>query len=115
MKPFNPFSISNILISLLLAVFILGGHYFYVIWFIKKVEPAAKLATEERLGVNLERSLSGHWQVTTLKNPSYQGSKALLYTKVFLINFALWGVFASAFIIEIIILYLFFRFFYKQS
>lgn len=102
------------LIQLLLVVFLLGGNYFYVTWFFKKIEPAAKSATEIRLGIGIERGLSGSWAVPAKNLQNYAGSKFLLRTEVFAIQFVLLMMFVAGFLLELIFLYVLFGWLYKD-
>jgi len=112
---FRPFSPLHMLIQLLLVVFLLGGNYFYITWFFKKIEPAAKSATEIRLGIGIERSFSGSWAVPAKNLQDYAGSKLLLRTEVFAIQFVLLMMFVAGFLLELIFLYVFFGWLYKDS
>ncbi|MGA9574592.1 MAG: hypothetical protein WBS20_11670 [Lysobacterales bacterium] len=112
---FRPFSPLHMLIQLLLVVFLLGGTYLYVTWFFKKIEPNAKSATEIRLGVGIERNILGSWKVPAKNLQDYQGSKLFLRTEVFAIQFVLLMLFVAGFLLEFILLYVFFGWLYKGS
>ncbi len=103
------------LIQLLLVVFLLGGNYLYVNWFFKKIEPSAKSATEVRLGIGIERGFSGAWAVPAKNLQDYAGSKFLLRTGVFAIQFVLLMMFVAGFLLELLLLYIFFGWLYKSS
>ena len=112
---FRPFSPLQMLIQLLVVVLFLGGNYFYVNWFFKKAEPAAKAATEIRLGVGIERNILGAWQVPGKNLQDYEGSKLAVRSEVFAINFGLLMLFVAGFLIEIVVLYVFFGWLYRGS
>jgi len=102
-------------IQLVLVIVLLGGNYFYVNWFFKKVEPAAKSATEMRLGVGIERGALGSWIVPDRNLEHYEGSKLFLHTEVFAIQFGVMMIFVAGLLLEIIVLYVFFGWLYRGS
>jgi hypothetical protein len=112
---YRPNSPVQILIHLLVIVALMGGNYLYVNWFVKKAEPAAKMATETRLGVGIERFWSGSWTVPAKNLENYQGSKLLLRIEVFVIHSVLWILFVAGFLLEIALFYLFFAWLYRGS
>ena len=112
---YRPNSPIQILIHLLVFLILLGGNYLYVNWFVKKAEPAAKLATEARLGVGIERFWSGSWTVPAKNLENYQGSKLLLRMEVFAIHSVLWMFFVAGFLVEIFIIYVFYAWLYRGS
>jgi len=115
MMEFKPFSPVQMLIQLLVVVLFLGGNYFYVNWFFKKAEPAAKSATELRLGIGIDRNIMGTWGVPSRNLQDYEGSKLLVRAEVFAINFGLLMLFVAGFLLEIIVLYVFFAWLYRGS
>jgi len=112
---YRPNSPVQILIHLLVVVALLGGNYLYVNWFVRKAEPAAKLATENRLGVGIERYWSGSWMVPARNLENYQGSKSLVRLEVFAIHSVLWILFIAGFLVEMVVLYVFFAWLYRGS
>lgn len=99
------FSPLHMLIQLVLLAVLLGGNYLYVNWFIKKAEPRAKAATEQWLGVGIERNFSGSWTVPANNTIDYKGSKLLLHLEVFAINLVVMLVFVGGFLIQIVLLF----------
>ena len=112
---FKPFSPLYMLIQIVLVIILLGGNYLYVTWFIKTAEPGAKLATETRLGVEIERNILGSWTVPAKNLTEFTGSKFFLRTEVTVINLALMFTFVAGFLLEIILLYVLSVWLFKGS
>lgn len=94
------------LVTLLVAAVLLGGNYFYVNLFTKRVEPAARATAEARLGVEIKPGWRGFWKVQPESLVDYPDSKFWLKTKVFTFFAMLCLVFAIGFIVEILLVYL---------
>lgn len=94
------------LVTLALVVFLLGGNYLYVSFFLNRAEPAAKAATETQLGVEIERNIRGLWTVPAESLHAYPGNGALLQIKVFTANLVLLLVFVAGFLLEFLLIYI---------
>ena len=95
------------LATLVIAAVLLGGNYFYVKLFTQRIEPAARAATEERLGVEIKPGWRGFWAVQPDSLRDYPDSKSWLKTKVFLMFTGITLLFVVGFIVEILLVYLF--------
>ena len=93
------------LVTLVVAAVLLGGNYFYVNLFTQKLEPAARAASESRLGIDIKPSWRGFWTVHPDSLSEYPDSKFWLKTKVFALFSTLTLLFAVGFILEILLVY----------
>ena len=102
----NPGSPTYWLVTLVLLVVLLGGNYLYVTFFLNRAEPAARAATETRLGIEIRHNIRGVWMVQPESMSTYEGNRPLLAIKVFAANLALLLVFLAGFALEILLIYL---------
>jgi hypothetical protein len=101
----NPGSPLYWLVTLALLVFLVGGNYLYVTYFLNRVEPAARSATEMQLEVEIRHNIRGLWTVQAESLVDYPDSLLILKAKVFAINLTLLLVFVAGFLLEIVLIY----------
>jgi hypothetical protein len=94
------------LVTLVLAVVLLGGNYFYVNLFIKRIEPSVRVATETSMGVTIKPTWRGFWTVHPDSLRDYPGSHTMLKLKVFGLYTIMILLFGAGFIVEILLMYL---------
>ena len=95
------------LVTLVIAAVLFGGNYYYVKLFTQRLEPAARAASEARLGIDIKPGWRGFWTVHPESLRDYPDSKFWLKTKVFILLSILVTLFAVGFILEILLVYLF--------
>lgn len=92
-------------LTLVFAVVLIGGNYVYVKLFTQTIEPAARTAVQESLGVEITAGWRGFWKVKPESLDEYPDSKFWLEARVFTLFAFLTLFFALGFIIEMILLY----------
>ena len=95
------------LVTLVIGAVLLGGNYFYVNLFTQRIEPAARAASEARLGIDIKPGWRGFWTVHPDSLRDYPESKFWLKAKVFTLFSILTMLFAAGFILEIVLIYVF--------